>query len=148
LSENLSLGRIAGIRVGLNWSVLVVCALIAWSLATSLLPSASPGQTSGAYWFAGAVSAVVFVVSLLAHELAHSVVAMRRGVRVDGITLWLFGGVSRISSDANSPGTQALFTFVGPLTSPSIFELGESSERGDEGHFRSWSEMASRISVI
>jgi len=117
LSENLSLGRIAGIRVGLNWSVLVVCALIAWSLATSLLPSASPGQTSGAYWFAGAVSAVVFVVSLLAHELAHSVVAMRRGVRVDGITLWLFGGVSRISSDANSPGTQALFTFVGPLTS-------------------------------
>jgi Zn-dependent protease/CBS domain-containing protein len=117
LSENLSLGRIAGIRVGLNWSVLVVCALIAWSLATSLLPSASPGQTSGAYWFAGAVSAIVFVVSLLAHELAHSVVAMRRGVRVDGITLWLFGGVSRISSDANSPGTQALFTFVGPLTS-------------------------------
>lgn len=117
MSENLSLGRIAGIRVGLNWSVLVVCALIAWSLATSLLPAASPGQTSTAYWLAGVLSAVVFVVSLLAHELAHSIVAMRRGVRVDGITLWLFGGVSRISSDANSPATQALFTFVGPLTS-------------------------------
>lgn len=117
MSENLSLGRIAGIHVGLNWSLLVVAALIAWSLATSLLPSASPGHTSGAYWVAGAVSAVVFVLSLLAHELAHSVVAMRRGVRVDGITLWLFGGVSRFSSDTNSPGTQALFTFVGPLTS-------------------------------
>jgi Zn-dependent protease/CBS domain-containing protein len=117
MNENLSLGRIAGIHVGLNWSLLVVAALIAWSLATSLLPSASPGQTSGAYWAAGVVSAFVFLASLLAHELAHSVVAMRRGVRVEGITLWLFGGVSRFSSDTGSPGAQALITFVGPLTS-------------------------------
>src|SRR5207244_7788144 len=49
--------------------------------------------------------------------LAHSVVAMRRGVRVEGITLWLFGGVSRFSSESSSPGAQALITFVGPLTS-------------------------------
>jgi Zn-dependent protease/CBS domain-containing protein len=117
MNENLSLGRIAGIHVGLNWSLLVVGALIAWSLASSLLPSASPGQTSGAYWAAGVVSAFVFLASLLAHELAHSVVAMRRGVRVEGITLWLFGGVSRFSSDTSSPGAQALITFVGPLTS-------------------------------
>jgi Zn-dependent protease/CBS domain-containing protein len=117
MNENLSLGRIAGIHVGLNWSLLVVAALIAWSLATSLLPSASPGQTSGAYWAAGVVSAFVFLASLLAHELAHSIVAMRRGVRVEGITLWLFGGVSRFSSDTSSPGAQALITFVGPLTS-------------------------------
>ena len=117
MSENVSLGRIFGIHVGLNWSLLVVVALIAWSLATSLLPSASPGQSSGAYWAAGVVSAAVFLASLLAHELAHSVVAMRRGVRVDGITLWLFGGVSRFSSETNSPGAQALITFVGPLTS-------------------------------
>jgi Zn-dependent protease/CBS domain-containing protein len=117
MNENLSLGRIFGIHVGLNWSLLVVAALIAWSLATSLLPSASPGQTSGAYWTAGVVSAFVFLTSLLAHELAHSVVAMRRGVKVEGITLWLFGGVSRFSSDTASPGAQALITFVGPLTS-------------------------------
>jgi Zn-dependent protease len=117
VNENLSLGRIAGIHVGLNWSLLVVAALIAWSLATGILPSASPGQTSGAYWTAGVVSAFLFLVSLLAHELAHSIVAMRRGVRVEGITLWLFGGVSRFSSDTSSPGAQALITFVGPLTS-------------------------------
>ena len=117
MNENLSLGRIAGIHVGLNWSLLVVAALIAWSLATGILPSASPGQTSGAYWTAGVVSAFLFLVSLLAHELAHSIVAMRRGVRVEGITLWLFGGVSRFSSDTSSPGAQALITFVGPLTS-------------------------------
>ena len=117
MNENLSLGRIFGIHVGLNWSLLVVAALIAWSLATSLLPAASPGQTSGAYWTAGVISAFVFLASLLAHELAHSVVATRRGVKVEGITLWLFGGVSRFSSDTASPGAQALITFVGPLTS-------------------------------
>ena len=117
MNENFSLGRIAGIHVGLNWSVLVVAGLIAWSLASNILPSAAPGQGSGAYWTAGVVSALVFLVSLLAHELAHSVVAQRRGVRVEGITLWLFGGVSRFSSDTASPGSSALITFVGPLTS-------------------------------
>ncbi len=117
MNENVSLGRVFGIHVGFNWSLLVVAALIAWSLATSFLPSASPGQTSAAYWTAGLISAFVFLASLLAHELAHSIVAMQRVLKVEGITLWLFGGVSRISSDTNSPGTQALFTFVGPLTS-------------------------------
>jgi Zn-dependent protease/CBS domain-containing protein len=117
MNENVSLGRIAGIHVGFNWSLLVVAALIAWSLASSLLPSAAPGQSTSAYWTAGVISAFVFLASLLAHELAHSIVAMRRGVKVEGITLWLFGGVSRFSSETNSPGTQALITFVGPLTS-------------------------------
>jgi Zn-dependent protease/CBS domain-containing protein len=117
MNENVGLGRIFGIHVGFNWSVLVVAALIAWSLATSFLPSAAPGETSTAYWTAGLISAFVFLASLLAHELAHSIVAMQRGLKVEGITLWLFGGVSRISGETNSPGTQALFTFVGPLTS-------------------------------
>ncbi|HKV31388.1 MAG TPA: site-2 protease family protein [Candidatus Dormibacteraeota bacterium] len=117
MNENLSLGRIAGIHVGLNWSLLVVAFLIASSLATNFLPSAAPGQTSSAYWTAGIVSAFVYLACLLAHELAHSIVATRRGVRVEGITLWLFGGVSRFSSESTSPGAQAWITFVGPLTS-------------------------------
>jgi Zn-dependent protease/CBS domain-containing protein len=117
MNEDVSLGRIAGIRVGFNWSLLVVAALVAWSLATGFLPSAAPGQSTGAYWTAGVTSAFVFLASVLVHELAHSVVAMRRGVKVDGITLWLFGGVSRFSTETSSPGTQALVTFVGPLAS-------------------------------
>jgi len=117
MNENLSLGRIAGIHVGLNWSLLVVAALIAWSIATGILPVAAPGQTSAAYWTAGVISAFVYLASLLAHELAHSIVATRRGVKVEGITLWLFGGVSRFSSESSSPGAQAWITFVGPLTS-------------------------------
>ena len=117
MNENLSLGRIAGIHVGLNWSLLVVAALIAWSIATGILPAAAPGQSTAAYWTAGVVSAFVYLASLLAHELAHSIVATRRGVKVEGITLWLFGGVSRFNSESSSPGAQALITFVGPLTS-------------------------------
>jgi len=117
MNENLSLGRIAGIHVGLNWSLLVVAALIAWSIATGILPAAAPGQSTAAYWTAGVVSAFVYLASLLAHELAHSIVATRRGVKVEGITLWLFGGVSRFNTESSSPGAQALITFVGPLTS-------------------------------
>src|SRR2546428_4118135 len=117
MNENLSLGRIAGIHVGLNWSLLVIAALIAWSLAPGILPLAAQAKTAGAYWTAGVVSSFICLASLLAHELAHSIVAMRRGVRVEGITLWLFGGVSRLGSDTATPGGQALITAVGPLTS-------------------------------
>ena len=120
MNENLSLGRIAGIHVGLNWSLLVVAALIAWSLATGILPPAAPGEASAAYWTAGVVSALVFLASLLAHELAHSIVAARRGVRVEGITLWLFGGVSKLGGDAGTPAIEATVAIVGPLTSLSV----------------------------
>jgi Zn-dependent protease len=133
MNENISLGRIAGIHVGLNWSLVVVVALIAWNLAGRILPSAAPGQASAAYWTAGIISALVFLVSLLAHELAHSIVAQRRGVRVEGITLWLFGGVSRFSSDTSAPGSSALITFVGPLTSlllGAIFLLASAISSG------------------
>jgi Zn-dependent protease/CBS domain-containing protein len=117
MTESLTLGRIFGIRVGLNWSLVVVIALIAWTLATGSFPADAPGLGAGAYWAAGVVAAVVFLASLLAHELAHSIVAQRLGVRVDGITLWLFGGVSRLSGESNSARSEALITVVGPLTS-------------------------------
>src|SRR5438128_12444849 len=88
MNENISLGRIAGIHVGFNWSLLVIAALIAWSLATSFLPSTAPGHTSGAYWAAGLLSASVFLASRLAAELAHSIAATRPGGKVEVITLW------------------------------------------------------------
>src|SRR5712692_1322400 len=103
MNENLSLGRIAGIHVGLNWSLLVIAFLIASSLATNFLPSAAPGQTSSAYWTARVISAFVYLVCLLAHELAHSIVATLRGVR-------------GFSSDTTLPGAHAWITFVRPLT--------------------------------
>src|SRR5438445_12510090 len=83
MNENISLGRIFGIHVGFNWSLLVVAALIAWSLATGILPPAVPGETSSAYWTAGVVSAFVLLASFLSHALALSVVAGGRAVQAE-----------------------------------------------------------------
>src|SRR2546425_725521 len=66
MTESFSLGRIAGIRVGLNWSLLVVIALIAWTLATGSFPSTAPGLAPATYWVAGVVAAIIFLASLLA----------------------------------------------------------------------------------
>lgn len=124
MNPTFRLGRLFGISVGVNWSVLLILVLIAWSLATSVLPAQVPHQSQVAYWSAGVLGAVVFDACLLAHELAHALVARSRGVKVEGITLWLFGGVSRLGGEPAGPGAEALITVVGPLTSFALGVLG------------------------
>src|SRR5207248_840505 len=99
LNESLHFGRIGGIRIGANWSLLPIFFLIAWSLAVVLLPAAAPGFTDWGYWFFGLLTAAAFYGSLLAHELSHAFVARRHGVFVKGIVLWLFGGVAQLEGD-------------------------------------------------
>ena len=70
----------------------------------ALVVGGGPSGAAAAYWLAGILAGVLFLVSLLAHELAHAVVARRSGVRVDGITLWLLGGVARLDGEAPTPG--------------------------------------------
>jgi Zn-dependent protease len=117
MRQSLRLGSIAGIDVGVNWSVVIVFGLIAWQLATLELPLQAPFQSDGAYWVAGIATAVVFLGSLLAHEMSHALVAVRDGVGVDGITLWLFGGVARLKTDTPSAAAEFRITAAGPLTS-------------------------------
>ncbi len=117
MEETFRLGRIAGIRVGVNWSVLVIFALIAYGLAGQYLPRVYPREGVAAYVVAGVAAAVAFVASLLAHEIAHALVARRNGVSVEGITLWLFGGVARLSGEVPSPGAEVRIAGVGPLVS-------------------------------
>ncbi|WP_112471054.1 site-2 protease family protein [Streptomyces triticisoli] len=122
------LGRIAGIRVGVNWSVLFIFAIIAFGLAQGRLPQAHPGRGWPVYWAAGLCTAVIFFASLLAHELAHAVVARRNGVEVDDIVLWLLGGAARLKSEASSPGAELRIAGVGPLVSlllGGLFALGD-----------------------
>ena len=117
MSSSIRLGRIFGIEIGFNWSLIFIFALYAWALATTFLPQTVPGYAPLVYWVVGAVGAVLFYASLLAHELSHAVVARRNGVKVAGITLWLFGGVSQLEGEPPSPRAEAVIAGVGPLTS-------------------------------
>ncbi len=117
MHESLRLGRIRGIDVGLNWSVLVIAWLLAWALADGEFPALAPGYPALTYWLVAVVAVVAFFGSLLAHEVAHSVVAQRAGVRVVRITLWLFGGVSQFETEAQTPETEFRIAMAGPATS-------------------------------
>ncbi len=117
MDQNIRLGRIAGVPVGINWSILIIFWLLTWELAALVLPGDHPHEASAVYWAAGVVTTVLFFASLLAHEVSHSVVAKRNGIGVRRITLWLFGGVSELESDALTPGVDFRIAVVGPLTS-------------------------------
>jgi Zn-dependent protease/CBS domain-containing protein len=117
MAPSIRIGRLFGIEIGVNWSLIFIFALIAWTLATQFLPAYVSGQPALAYWVAGAAGAIAFYACLLAHEMAHALVARRNGVKVAGITLWLFGGVSRLDGEPKSAGAEALIAGVGPLTS-------------------------------
>ncbi|GGM14599.1 MULTISPECIES: site-2 protease family protein [Micromonospora] len=111
------LGRVAGVPVGVNWSVLVIFALIAWALSASQFPRSYPGHPGWLYWLAGLAAAVVFFLGLLAHEVSHAIVAKRNGLAVEGITLWLFGGVAELKGEARDPGAELRIAGIGPLVS-------------------------------
>jgi len=117
VNPSFRLGKIFGIEVGFNWSLIFIFALVAWMLATTILPIDAPGHAPLVYWAVAAAGAGLFYVCLLAHELSHALVARSHGVKVAGITLWLFGGVSRLEGEPTSARSEALIAGVGPLTS-------------------------------
>ncbi len=110
--------ELGGFRVGFDWSVLIVLGLVAWSLATQVLPTGFPGHSREAYWVAAVVAAGLFLGSLVMHELSHAIAARRvAGVEVEDITFWLFGGIARIRGELPTPRLQLLVAGIGPLTS-------------------------------
>ncbi|HWT48721.1 MAG TPA: site-2 protease family protein [Mycobacterium sp.] len=116
MRDAIPLGRIAGFPVSVHWSVLVILWLFTWSLA-STLPGTVKGYSPLAYWLAGVCGALVLLASLLAHELAHAVVARRVGVPVGSVTLWLFGGVTTLGGEAKTPKAAFRIAIAGPATS-------------------------------
>lgn len=111
------LGRYAGVPVGAHWSVAIVLVLISWLLGSSVLPAAAPGYPAAWYWVTGALTAVLFLVSLLAHELTHAVLARRDGMRVKRITLWMLGGAAELEGEPPSPKADLLIAGSGPVIS-------------------------------
>jgi Zn-dependent protease len=117
LSGNISLGRIGGVEVRVNWSWLVVLALIVWTLADGVFPSQNPRLSRDTHLAMAVVAALLFFASILLHELGHAWAARREGLEVDGITLWLFGGVSQFKGGFPSAGAEFRIAIAGPLVS-------------------------------
>ena len=117
MNQNVRLGRVAGVPVGANWSILAIFVLIVWELADLVFPGYHPLESPDLYWAVAVVAAVLFFASLLAHEVSHTVVATRNGIGVRAITLWLFGGVSELEGEALTPAADFRIAIVGPLTS-------------------------------
>jgi Zn-dependent protease len=115
MRPTIRLGRIAGIEVGIHWSLLVIGALLVGSLAGGELPALAP-HAHGSYFAAAVLAVALFFASILAHELAHSVVARRQGQKVDGITLWLLGGVSKLGSEPRDARDEFRVAIAGPAT--------------------------------
>ncbi len=127
MTSSIPLGRIFGIRIGINWSWLVVFGLIAWTLASGIFPSTNPGLSHATYVSMAIVASTLFFASLLLHELGHAVQARREGMEIDGITLWLFGGVARFKGMFPSAGAEFRIAIAGPLVSLALgllFALG------------------------
>jgi Zn-dependent protease/CBS domain-containing protein len=131
--SSIRLGRIFGIPVGLDWSLLVIAGLLTVSLAADRFPAEFPGEATGAYWVVGLATAAVFFASVLAHELAHALVARRHGVRVEGITLWMLGGVAKLGGESPTPRAELLISAAGPGTSVAlagVFAAGAATLSG------------------
>lgn len=113
-------GSLFGIDVYIDWSWLLIFVLVVWSLSASVFPTLHPEWGTQLNLVVSISAALLFFGSVLAHELAHSLVAKARGLPVRRITLFIFGGVSNIEKEPPSPGTEFLVAIVGPLTSALI----------------------------
>ena len=111
------IGNIAGIDIDIHVSWIIILVLLTVSLATGWFPQLYPGWSTATYWLIALLSSLLLFVSVLLHELAHSLVARRRGLPVKSITLFIFGGVSNIEREPTSPGIEFQTAVVGPLTS-------------------------------
>jgi Zn-dependent protease/predicted transcriptional regulator len=119
MRSHIKLGRIGGIEIGLHYSWFIIAILIALSLAAHF-HQVQPGWSETVVWAASIITSALFFVTLLLHELAHSLVAKSRGLRVRAITLFALGGVSQIETEASDAKTEFWIAIVGPLTSFAI----------------------------
>jgi Zn-dependent protease/CBS domain-containing protein len=115
MNGNLTLGRLGGVQIRIHWSWLVVFALIVWSLAETVFPSQNPELSDSVHLAMAVAAALLFFASVLLHELGHAWQARRDGLEIDGITLWLFGGVAQFKGAFPNPGAEFRIAIAGPL---------------------------------
>lgn len=108
------LGRVFGIPLEVNASWIVVFALVVGSLSFGYFPSEFPGRSVAVDLASGVLTALLFFASIIAHELSHSLVARSGGVRIEKVTLFLFGGVAQMQEEPRTPGREFVMAIAGP----------------------------------
>jgi Zn-dependent protease/CBS domain-containing protein len=117
MHRTIPLGRIMGIPIGLDYSWFLIFILLTWSFAASYYPSEFGDWSVATYWVTGALTAIMLFVSVLIHELGHSVIAMRYKIAIRRITLFLFGGVAEIAAEPPRASAEFWIAIAGPITS-------------------------------
>lgn len=123
MESSFTVARIRGIPIGVHYTWAIAVVMITWSLAAGYFPQEYPGWLPRDYWFVGAAAALLLFISVLFHELCHSFVAQARGLAVNSITLFIFGGVSNIAQESEDPRDEFLIAVVGPLSSLALAGL-------------------------
>ncbi len=120
----INLMKLFGVQVRLDWSLLIIFALVVFNFGAGVLPKWHPDWGPLGTWSLAVTAAVVFFASLLAHEMSHALVARRVGIQVKRITLFLFGGMAHMESQPPTPRSEFLMAVVGPLMSIALGVLG------------------------
>ena len=114
MRDSLRLGHIAGVPIGINWSILAVAAYLVVTLTFGALPRWFPSASLSSRLLVSSGATALFFVSILGHELGHAIAARRHGIEVDGITLWLLGGLARLKAQAPTPRAELEVAAAGP----------------------------------
>jgi Zn-dependent protease len=114
---SLKIGRVGPIEISINVTWLAVFGLLIYWLRTGYVAQAAPGLSSFQAWVTSVVGALALFASVLAHELAHSLVALRCGLSIKKITLFIFGGVAQMEGEPRTPGVEFKMAVAGPVTS-------------------------------
>ena len=117
MNSSFRLTRLFGIDVEINLSWLLIFALFSFTLATHHFPNLIEGFDSIIYWSMGIITTILIFASVLLHELAHSLVAIKFGIPIKKITLFIFGGVAQMEKEPHQPGIELKIALVGPATS-------------------------------
>jgi Zn-dependent protease/CBS domain-containing protein len=117
MGKGIRLGQIAGIQIYMDWSLLVIFFLIAFSLGAGLFPAWHPNWTPGVSWLTALAAAALFFASVLVHELSHALVGRSYGIEIPRITLFIFGGMAHVEREPGAWRAELWMAIVGPMTS-------------------------------
>jgi Zn-dependent protease/CBS domain-containing protein len=117
MHASIRFGRVGGVEIGAHWTWLLIFGLFVWSLGGAVFPTENPGLADATYAAMAIVAALLFFTTLVLHELGHALTARREGVEIEGITLWVFGGVAKFKGMFPSAGAEFRIAIAGPIVS-------------------------------